>query len=45
MSELNFGAKLTALRSEKGLTQEALAEALDISNKTVSKWETGVSQT
>ena len=43
MSELNFGAKLTALRLEKGLTQEALAEALDISNKTVSKWETGFS--
>ncbi len=29
------------LRTEKGLTQEKLAERLGISGKTVSKWETG----
>lgn len=28
-------------RKEKNLTQEQLAERLNISNKTVSKWETG----
>lgn len=43
MCELNFGAKLTALRSEKGVTQDEVANALDISNKTVSKWENGSS--
>ena len=32
-------------RKEKSLTQEQLAEKLGVSNKTVSKWETGVSQT
>ncbi|MBR4881011.1 MAG: helix-turn-helix transcriptional regulator, partial [Clostridia bacterium] len=43
MSELNLGAKLTALRLEKGVTQDDVANALDISNKTVSKWENGSS--
>ena len=43
MSELNLGAKLTALRLEKGVTQDEVANALDISNKTVSKWENGSS--
>ena len=31
-------------RKEKKLTQAQLAERLGISNKTVSKWENGVSQ-
>lgn len=35
------GALIAALRKEKGLTQKKLAEALGVSNKTVSKWETG----
>lgn len=45
MNEMKFGAKLTALRSEKGVTQDEVSNALNISNKTVSKWENGVSQT
>lgn len=30
-------------RKEKNLTQEQLAEKLDMSNKRISKWENGVS--
>ena len=36
-----FGAKIADLRKEKGLTQAQLADFLNISNKTVSRWETG----
>jgi transcriptional regulator with XRE-family HTH domain len=32
---------LAALRAEKNLTQDAVAAALGVSNKAVSKWETG----
>ena len=35
------GRFIAELRKSKGLTQNALAELLDISNKAVSKWETG----
>lgn len=38
-----FGAFVAQLRKEKGYTQKELAERLYISNKAVSKWETGVS--
>ena len=37
------GQLILQLRKEKGLTQRSLAEQLGISNKTVSKWECGVS--
>ena len=43
MCEINFGKKLMELRVAKGITQEELASALDISNKTISKWENDVS--
>ena len=36
-----FGAFISSLRREKGLTQKELAEKLYISDKAVSKWETG----
>lgn len=32
-------------RKEKNMTQEQLAEQLNVARQTVSKWETGVSQT
>lgn len=35
------GALIQRLRREKGMTQKALADALHISDRTVSKWERG----
>ena len=36
-----FGEFLYALRKEKGMTQAQLAQELGVTNKAVSKWETG----
>lgn len=36
-----IGACLRDLRKEKGLTQEQLAERFNVSQRTVSRWETG----
>ena len=38
-----FGSFVAQLRKEKGYTQKDLAERLHLSDKAVSKWETGVS--
>lgn len=38
-----FGAFLSRLRKEKGMTQKELAEQLYVSDKAVSKWERGLS--
>ncbi len=38
-----FGPFVSSLRKEKGYTQKELAEKLYISDKAISKWETGVS--
>ena len=35
------GAAIKSLRESRGLTQSALAERIGVSNKAVSKWETG----
>ena len=40
---MNFGSNLKKLRKEKNLTQETLAECLNVSAQTVSKWENGAS--
>lgn len=40
---VNLGKKLKALRKERDLTQEQLAECLGISSQAVSKWETNSS--
>lgn len=44
MTEYNISAKLSELRAAKGVTQDEVANALSISNKTVSKWENGMSE-
>ena len=37
-----IGKFIAKSRTEKGYTQESLAEALDISNRAISKWERGL---
>lgn len=39
--DMSLGEKLLSLRKEKGLSQEELAEKLEISRQSVSKWERG----
>lgn len=41
MNQILIGKFISLRRKEKNLTQEQLAEKLGISNKTISKWETG----
>lgn len=45
MDQKKIGEFLRTLRKEKGLTQEQLAEEFNVSGRTVSRWETGDSQT
>ena len=37
-----LGARISALRREKGLTQEMLAQRMGVSPQAVSKWERGL---
>ena len=41
MDQVKIGRFIKAIRKEKNLTQREVAERLSISEKTVSKWETG----
>lgn len=41
---MNFGEKLIELRKKAGLSQEQLAENLNVTRQTVSKWELGQSK-
>ena len=41
---MGFKENLKILRTEKGLGQNALAEALNVSLKTISHWETGYTE-
>lgn len=43
MAEINVGSRITYFRNDRGLTQKDVATAIGVSNKTVSKWETGLS--
>lgn len=38
---MNFSEKLQKLRKENKLSQEQLANLLDVSRQAVSKWESG----
>ena len=42
MDREKIGALLRQLRLEKGMTQKEAAHALQISDKTISKWERGL---
>ncbi len=42
MNQKLFGATIAGLRKRHKMTQSALAEALNVSDKAVSKWETGL---
>ena len=39
---MNFADKLKQIRKDRKLSQEELAELLDVSRQAVSKWEQGV---
>ena len=42
MDKIQVGLKIANYRKEKGFTQKDLAEKLGVTDKSVSKWETGV---
>lgn len=41
---MTLSEKIAYCRRRQGMSQEDLAERLDVSRQAVSKWETGVSQ-
>ena len=41
MNQQDIGMLIAAKRREQNLTQKQLAEKIGVSDKTVSKWETG----
>lgn len=41
MNQKSIGEYIATKRKEKNLTQEQLAEKLNVSNKSISKWENG----
>ena len=43
MQKCKIAERLAELRASRGLTQSELARKLSISNKTISKWENGIS--
>ena len=40
---MDLGTTITRLRTQRGLSQGDLAEALEVSRRSVSKWETNAS--
>lgn len=42
MEQKKVGGFLKELRKERNMTQQQLAEQLNVSTRTVSRWETGV---
>lgn len=45
MDQIKVGEFIKELRRANGLTQEQFAEQFNVSRRSVSRWETGVSQT
>ena len=42
---MDIGNKIKQLRQRIGVTQEQLGERIGVSAQSISKWETGISQT
>lgn len=42
MDNVKTGQLISELRKSKGLTQQQLADQMNLSNKTISKWESGL---
>lgn len=42
MDKIKIGRSIAEQRRRLGLTQEQLAETLDVTNKTISRWERGI---
>lgn len=43
MDQMKIGRYIALLRRQAGLTQEKLGEKLGVTNKTISRWENGLS--
>ena len=43
MDQIKIGKFIASCRNDQGMTQAVLADKLGISDRAVSKWETGVS--
>ena len=43
MDQIKIGKFIASCRKEQGMTQAVLAEKLGISDRAISKWETGTS--
>ncbi len=41
MDQIKIGKFIAAMRKEQGLSQKQLAERINVTDKTISKWETG----
>lgn len=41
---MKLSEKILYLRKKQGMTQEQLAEKMEVSRQAVSRWESGVSQ-
>ena len=41
MDSVRVGAFIAALRREQGMTQKQLAEKIGVTDKAISRWETG----
>ena len=42
MDKVKIGKFISKCRKDKQLTQEQLAEMLNVTNKSISKWENGI---
>lgn len=41
MDQIKIGKFIASMRKKQGMSQKQLAERIDVTDKTISKWETG----